>query len=90
MNMNDFEKFQEQLERATDFVRRFPSFLESFGELAEQMGYVDKRTETTETGVATLILLTAIRKIIAGRSRNTPGVRLPSNAKYPHLSQEPF
>ena len=89
--MDDIEEFRERLEQVTDFVRRFPSFLESFGELAEQMGYVDKRTiQKRGTGVATLILLTAIRKIIASRSRNAPGVRLPSNAKHPHLSQEPI
>lgn len=88
--MNDIEEFQKRLERVTDFVRRFPSFRESVGELAEKMGYVDKRTETTETGVATLILLAAIRKIIASRSRNTPGIRSLCNAKHPHLSQEPF
>lgn len=89
--MDDIEEFRERLEQVTDFVRRFPSFRESVGELAEKMGYVDRKTaQKREMGVATLILLAAIRKIIARRSRNAPGIRSLCNAKHPHLSQEPI
>lgn len=72
--------------RAGDGFQQKVPLLESFVELATQMGY-KKTTQKRETGVATLILLTAIRKIMTHRSRNAPGIRLPSNAKHPRLAQ---
>lgn len=89
--MDDIEEFRERLERVTDFVRRFPQFRESVGELARQMGYVDKKTtQKREMGIATFILLAAIRKIIARRSRSAPGIRSLCNARRPHPSQGHF